>query len=365
MKHSGGQVKAARALVLGDGISGLTCARLLGARGWRVECVAGRGTPGPVVLLTREIAELMLELWQADHSLFAGAHLLQGRSVHWEDALAPSYSLAPALVIPVKVLQTRFARRAAAGGLPLVAPEQVDPAAYDWIVQAGGRDVAAEPSIAFGHRQGIAASIKLAPRARIDHAVMESIPGGWLFLIPQGPGRGTLQGVFADPIFDPARQLATALGLSRVMARLVDDVVDEPARFSAAPRLAPTPCAPRSILVGDAAMTLDPLSGNGIGSGLRGAILAAAVLDAASAPEPDVVNHYAWRLREAMRSHVRSCIDLYRRAAHANCWSAEIAAMIEMLGRLPAEQEVPQFVLNHGRLERRGAAVAAAATHAV
>jgi len=106
--------------------------------------------------------------------------------------------------------------------------------------------------------------------------------------------------------------------------------------------------------VGDAAMTLDPMSGNGIGSGLRSAILAAAVLDAArreTMPQA-CFDHYAQRLRDALRSHVRTCVDFYGRAANAADWRGEIGTMSEALDRLPSGPSLPAFMLNNGRLDR-------------
>ena len=101
-------------------------------------------------------------------------------------------------------------------------------------------------------------------------------------------------------------------------------------------------------------MALDPLSGNGVGSGLRSAILATAVLDAAGqdAMPQAFLDHYAQRLRKTMRSHVQSCIEFYGRAAHADGWRAEIGMMIEALHRLPPEPDAAAFMLNDGRLDR-------------
>lgn len=347
-------MNAGRALVCGSGVAGLTCAQLLAVRGWRVDCAPRPQPPGPIVVIGRPTADLVLELWHGDESLFAGAHRLQGRVVHWERAAAPDYAAAPALAMPVDILRARLAERARAAGVRFVASAHADPAHYDRIVQAGGREAASEGAIAFGGRRGVAAAVKLTPHARTDRTVMESVPGGWLFLIPQGLGRGAVQAVFAGKIAEPRTDLRMLLAHSRVMSTLVEEIVDEPAGFAAMPRLTMTPCTFRSIAVGDVALTLDPMSGNGVGSGLRSAILAAAVLDAADRePMPQACfDHYTRRLRDAMSGHVRTCIDFYGRAKYAADWHGEIDAMVEALHRLPSEPDVPSFVLNHGHLER-------------
>ena len=348
-----------RALVLGSGVAGLTCAQLLAARGWRVDCAANPAPPGPVVIISRLNADLLLELWQVDERLFTGAHRLRGRVVQWEDVAAPTQTATPAFVVPVDILLARLADLARKAGVGSVELGHVDPAHYDWVVHAGGRDAVPEKYVAFGRRRGVAASVKLTPLAHTDRALIESVPGGWLFVIPQGLGRGALQAVFADEIVDPAAQLGALLARSRFMSALIEEIVGEPAGFAAMPRLAMTPCVSRSIDVGDAAVALDPLSGNGVGSGLRSAILAAAVLDAArrDAMPQACFDHYAQRLRKTMRSHVQSCVEFYGRAAHADGWRAEIGMMIEALNRLPVESDAAAFMLNDGRLDRVAGAI--------
>ena len=150
------------------------------------------------------------------------------------------------------------------------------------------------------------------------------------------------------------------------LVNAVEDIVGDPVGFAAMPRLAVAPCTLGAIAVGDAALALDPLSGIGVGSGVRSAILAAAVLGAAArdAAPQEFFDHYTRRLRGSMRSHVLSCVEFYSQAACAADWRAEIGAMIEALHRLPAERDAPQFRLDHGRLDRMPAATAADAVHA-
>ncbi len=159
-----------RALVLGSGVAGLTSAHLLAARGWRVDCAMSSPTPGPVVIISRSNADLLRELWHADETLFAGAHRLRGRVVQWEGAADPMHTTTPALVMSVGVLQERLVDRAGEKGLCFVARERVDPARYDWAIQAGGREATSGKSITFGCRRGVAVSVKLTSRAHTDRA---------------------------------------------------------------------------------------------------------------------------------------------------------------------------------------------------
>jgi 2-polyprenyl-6-methoxyphenol hydroxylase-like FAD-dependent oxidoreductase len=352
--------------VLGSGVAGLTSAHLLTMRGWGVDCAMSPATPGPVVIISRVNAELLRELWHADETLFAGAHRLRGRVVQWEGSADPTYTTTPALVMSIDVLQERLVDRAGEAGLCFVPRERVDPARYDWVIQAGGREAASGESITFGCRRGVAVSVKLTSRAHTDRALIESVPGGWSIVIPQGLGRGTLQAVFSDQPVEPQAQLRVLLAQSQATSALIEEIVSEPVGFAAMPRLAMTPCASGSIAVGDAAVALDPLSGNGVGSGLRSAILATAVLEAAAGdPAPQACfDHYTQRLRNTMRSHVQSCVEFYGRAAHAAGWRAEIDTMSEALHRLPPGPDVAAFMLNDGRLDRVPGTIASESAHA-
>ena len=101
------------------------------------------------------------------------------------------------------------------------------------------------------------------------------------------------------------------------------------------------------------------MRGNGVGSGLRSAILAAAVLEAAGGdiPPQSCFDHYTQRLRDTMRAHVRNCVDFYRRAAHAVGWSAEIDAMAQALHQLPSGPSMASLMLNDGYLCRAPGAI--------
>ena len=354
-----------RALILGGGVAGLTCARLLSARGWSVDCVGGAKKPGPIVIVNDLSASLLVELWDADETLFAGAHCLEGRLTRWESSAALAYLTAPAFVIPIDVLVSRLADRVLAAGLRFVEQDDVQSENYDWIIHAGGRDTAFGKHIAFGHRKGIALSVMLTTSAPSDSAVVESVPGGWVIVIPQGKRRGTLQAVFSEHIIDPLEQLHSRLANSRFASTLVEEIADGPTSFVAMPGLSLTPCVPHSIAVGDAAIALDPMSGNGIGSGLRTAILASAVLDAAQrSKKPQVYfDHYTWRLHTAMRNHVNNCINFYGRAAYASSWCSEIHAMRTALPQIISPGlDGPAFKLNRDRLECVSGPIAAGFT---
>ena len=86
---------------------------------------------------------------------------------------------------------------------------------------------------------------------------------------------------------------------------------------------------PGRITVGDAAVAFDPISGDGVGHALRGAVLAATMLQtiAGGAPVAPCLARYSEMLRRAMSHHLRICLGFYRDGAIESGWRSEVAAM--------------------------------------
>src|SRR6267154_1520758 len=108
---------------------------------------------------------------------------------------------------------------------------------------------------------------------------------------------------------------------------------------SIAPALAQPPHAEARLTIGDAALALDPLRGDGAGFALRGALLAQAVLAAVERGEDRerCLGHYAGRLRTVFASHLHGCVAHYGAARHAAIWRHEVAAMAALARRLAAD----------------------------
>ena len=122
----------------------------------------------------------------------------------------------------------------------------------------------------FGSRMATVREVELAEAAPTDTCWIESVEDGWLFLLPIGPGRGSLISVSHD-----GRSLT-------IKSRLIGDLLRNPqvsegdvvAEFAAYPRIAASLGAKSWLACGSAAMVFDPLCGEGAGNGGREAILA-------------------------------------------------------------------------------------------
>ncbi len=145
---------------------------------------------------------------------------------------------------------------------------------------------------------------------------VESLESGWLFLIP-----GWLIAVGGTP--------DELLAQSRLVAGQVRQLRGEATAFPAYPRIADPLCGPGWLACGSAAMAFDPICGDGTGNAVREAILASAVIRAASRGEAveGLLAHYRARLIAGFRRHLELALAFYRRGSSGAWWKQEIAAM--------------------------------------
>ena len=313
------------ALVAGHGVAALACAQLLGRRGWTVGLQGDSPGAGPTLVLGASTCDLLRHVFGDD--VLAGAHRLAGRRVAWGRGAEPLAVAHPSLVID----QARLLASLRGAMTPGACRAHGD-RPPDWLVDAGGRSSPVTATVAnarrrtLGRRALIASDVTLTRRAPRDTSLVETVPGGWLFLAPRGADAALLQAMLPAPPAEPATALAGLLAESRLVAPAIAGRTGQTTVFSAAPRISAPLCGPGWIAVGDAAIALDPICGDGTGHGLRAALLAAAVLDAGAA-QSDGLRHYEVRTRKAWLDHVDACVAFYSGGWTSELWSAEIAAM--------------------------------------
>jgi hypothetical protein len=150
---------------------------------------------------------------------------------------------------------------------------------------------------------------------------IESLDGGWLFALPNGPLAGWLLVVGG-----PAESL---LGASRMIADQILSYGQPAGEFPAYPRIATPLCGPRWLACGTAALAFDPLCGDGTATAIREAILASAVVRAAAegAPVERLLAHYQTRLTGGMRRHLAIAAEYYRTGGRGPWWESELASL--------------------------------------
>ena len=316
------RVQANRSILLeGDGIAAVCIARLLADAG--VGCVwQPNGRPKlAAILLGEQTQHLLRELFPADDAhpddLFNSFLQINRRIVLWGEAPGPLELPHSGVVAPEAELLQRLWQR-------VPALEKSDGTRRDglvWRIQTFRTGVSDRPEQVFGHRVACFATVELRARSAPDACWVESVASGWLFLLPLGGGTATLIAV--------GDSVESLLAKSRLAAEQVACIVDRSTPMPAFPRLTDTLSDSDVITCGGAAMSFDPLCGEGAGNAVREAFLAASVVRASIAgnSREALAEHYADRLRRGFLRHLQLCLQFYTTGGSGDFWKGESALL--------------------------------------
>jgi hypothetical protein len=333
--------------VSGRGIGAASAAQCLTARGIAVDAeMPGHATPrqAPVVMLGEAAGTLLRDVFAGHaplHDALARAHRIARRVVRWGQAEPQAFDHA-ALVITGATL---------GDALPWPGPRAT---AATFTLSTTPPDGAR--LMRFGAREAAAVPVVLSATADRGAALIEALEAGWLFLIPTGGDHGWLLCVGAEPDH--------ALRESRLVAPAVAATGAVSSRFETAPRLLDDPAAPDGLILGQAALALDPICGDGTASTVRGGILAAAVAAAITGHDQGldcaaVLPHYRAMMIAAMRRHLTQSWPFYARGGPGAWWQVQAAALADghaWCTRQLAEAGEARFVLRGDRLAARDVA---------
>lgn len=158
---------------------------------------------------------------------------------------------------------------------------------------------------------------------------IETIPESWIFLAPLGQSRALLQAMVPVVSDDTSLTMTNLLEKTRVIQAHVSNLLGSISVLEAFPQILDPLCGPEWIAVGDAALSVDPISGDGTGYGVRGAILAASVIKGITSgmSSSDCLRHYTLRLHKTFLSHIKQCFKYYSVGFSSPTWSAEVELM--------------------------------------
>jgi hypothetical protein len=202
---------------------------------------------------------------------------------------------------------------------------------------------------AFGDRIAAACAVKFRRGSEKYACWIESVPNGWLFLLPGSEESGWLLSVGG-----PADSL---LAQSRCVADQIENLSGDAGRFPSHPRILDPLCAPGWLACGTAAVGFDPLCGDGTGNAVREAILTCAVLRAVrdGGDRNALLDHYRKRVLAGFERHLNLCLNFYRSGHDGPWWQEQQAATERGLEWCRSELSRAtkfQFKLNGFVLER-------------
>jgi len=311
-------------VIEGAGPAGSTLACLLLERGADVRFYGKPPKPGRIVAISRETLKLAAELWRLGPEQLGNGVWLSRRQTAWASRTL-EYGETAALSCDVGRLAQRLLGALAARGLELREDAAATDEDCDWMVRANGR-LAVTDVCQGGLRVAQRGWMAHVPTGAGSSMAVAATANGWLFGCPHPDGG------FAIIVFQPAP--CDGGGAADAMQAAVDSVwpgsgahVDSSeAPEPCAPLLARRPVEPSLLRVGDAALAVDALRGDGFGYAIRGALLAQAAMAAPNAL--GALRHYSGRLREVFRAHLRNCIVHYSAAWNAALWAGELARMM-------------------------------------
>ena len=334
-----------KVLIIGTGITGLTCAQILSRQGWQIDILGQISSSKPPLVLNHLTCELLQNIWEERGLILAEGHVLEERGVSWGAWSSLKINPEPAIAINGALLVSRLLgqlKQTSSSIRFIDIPSELDwhhlSSEYDWTIDAGGRLATCGLSLGrgqrwhFGQRHVISTHVVLNDHAQLNRCWIESIEDiGWLFLAPCSERQGILQGMIPQPSSNCVTKLESFLAHSQYISPLIQSLSSTSKLFAAFPCLTWPFCGNGWLAVGDAAISLDPLSGDGTGYGLRGAILASSILNAVIAKEAvdDCLNHYQQRLARTFMTHLDTCFNYYQEMfANTNSeWQMEINLM--------------------------------------
>jgi hypothetical protein len=302
--------------VLGEGIAASCCTQLLRKHGGfvaRGDAGVGNRVTLPAILVSQSTQKLLADIFESS-DLFEGLPEIRKRVVAWgkgEPVMLPH----SAVVVSEGVLLERLRARMADVNKWAVDRGVAGPDST--IVTARAPRDSAE-QMHFGSRMALVSEVELREEAEQDACWVEAVEEGWLFLLATGGGRGSLICV--------GGAVEELLAKSRLVSGQVKKMCGALAEFAAYPRTAVDLCGAGWLACGSAAMTFDPLCGEGAGNAAREAILACAVVRAIAGGGSvrEILAEYSLRLRLGFLRHLENCREFYQRDRAGAFWNSEL-----------------------------------------
>jgi hypothetical protein len=300
--------------ILGDGLAACCTAHLLSSGDFSLRVEPSTRSRPARLLLSEQTQSLLRDTFGAPQ-LFQQARQIRKRIVSWGSS-APVELPHRGIVIHEQELLGELWNR-----VVVPKPAAADP---EWTVISAKNSDSPAQFRSFGERVATVALVELTPQAADDCCWVESLPDGWLFLLPSEAGHAALISCGYAP--------EALIEQSRLVGGLVSNLDGSTAaahHHPAFPQILDQLCGPHWLACGSAAMMFDPLCGEGAGHAVREALLASAVIRASAkgSPAKTLLSHYETRFMHGFLKHLQVCLQFYVSGGSTDFWKAEAAAL--------------------------------------
>ncbi len=330
-----------RVILRGKGVAVSTAAHLLRRAGLAVDHEPGKRRPVPVIMLSDPALALLRDV-HGQPQMFADKTRIERRVVRWGagDPVEMPHGAVVVSEDDLTFVLDMFPRE----NFPTPGESSA------LIKLHGTAPFPAAKMRRFGERLSMTARVTLAAHAAPATCWIESVDGGWLFLIPDGCGGAWLLAVGGTPEVLAAQ--------APMIAQLIDTIGATRPAFDTSPRMLERLAGDGWLACGTSALAFDPICGDGTAQATREAILASAVVTAlARGEDPAALTmHYNSMLLAAMRRHLQLSLPFYGGAGSARWWREQYTAARAgydwCTARLATMPE-PRFALHGFDLVRR------------
>jgi hypothetical protein len=338
----------------------MCCAALLRRKRWNVTLCLLPKNQSPTLVLNAVTVQMLHDIFGAVKPVFRDAQPLNRHYINWGDNLPDEVTPSSGLTLNGDALSERLLELLRQDPEVVVSDDTNDERgqeSFDWYVYAingqlvVNKNSPAIPARRFGERHAISVDVTLHHHADCTASMIESTPGGWLFLAPLAQDRAVLQAIVPERPKEALPTICALLDRTKEIKRIVKEVAGGTNVVKCAPKKLSEMNGADWIATGTAASSYDPLCGDGSGYAIRTAILAAAVLEGIrrGTASESLLAYYKLRLTYAFYTHLRSCLSFYSAARFDDSWRAELIMM--ETGVREVEQELSTMSAHQYRLD--------------
>lgn len=321
--------QSASVRLIGIGPAGLTLTWLLLQRGFNVTLVNTRPLVKRVVAIPLTTLQLIAHLWKIELKSLMNGLIIKRKAVSWREQM-PQVINELALVCELSCWNEYLFNQLKGSGVKIVEEqgnEKNDP--EEWQVITGGGYKTEERLVA-GQRIAISGKIESIPEFDYSTMVIAAVNNGWLAAMPTQ--EKSIAFILVKPNLNKDENIEEHVysALKERWPSAKDLIVQNDfSIISVAPKLVRVPINGRMLYAGDAALSVDPLRGDGIGYAIRGALLAQAVITGISngTSSPLLAEYYAAKLNGVFRIHLENCQQHYSQAYNYAIWQKECQLM--------------------------------------